>query len=522
MKMNMKNLIVGCCLATIISFGIWLWEIYHTFVIPSPWWEVLPKLISQGLDHPQLKVFTFKSMAFGYGAMAFFLYLLWGDESSRKNRRVVSGARVVDTYEISSITRENKIRYWIAGLKQLCKMGTRKREQIEIASVPMPKKVEAVHTLFAGSTGTGKTTGQDEMISGALERGDRIIVVDNNAHSLERFARKGDVLLNPFDKRSPGWSPFNELIGNSDYKMIATALIPDANNSTDQSWHDYARTMLAECMRALTASSDMSTERLVWMATKASSEELSKLLAGSAVAGLFQPGAEKPLASARFILTHCLEPYQHLRQSNFSLRKWIKAGRGNLFITWKEDQIGDLKPLVTAWLEIMIKAILTGEESNNPTDLFIDELGSLECMSGLEAGLTKGRKYGLRIVACLQSISQLEAIYGTLRATTLRQCFRNIVVLGGSNSDPATAEELSKGLGQSQVEYTNVNYSRNSNGTTVSKSVQHASEYAVTSTEIMSLDPYEGFLKFSGNYPIARIKFVRREYATPITAFMER
>src|SRR3546814_10175386 len=91
--------------------------------------------------------------------------------------------------------------------------------------------------------------------------------------------------------------------------------------------------------------------------------------------------------------------------------------------------------------------------------LFIDELASLEALPSLEAGLTKGRKNGLRIVAGLQSTSQLEHIYGRTMATTIRASFRNLAVLGGSRADPQTAKDMSESLGKQDRKSTRLNSS---------------------------------------------------------------
>src|SRR3546814_7470337 len=112
-----------------------------------------------------------------------------------------------------------------------------------------------------------------------------------------------------------------------------------------------------------------------------------------------------------------------------------------------------MKPLVSSWAYGVITSILSMPESTNRRWwLFIDELASLEALPSLEAGLTKGPKNGLRIVAGLQSTSQLEYIYGRTMAQTIRASFRNLVVLGGPTTDPQTAEDMSKSLGEQDVE----------------------------------------------------------------------
>lgn len=60
---------------------------------------------------------------------------------------------------------------------------------ITLGGVPLPAQLETLHHLLVGSTGTGKTTLVDEVLSVAIPRGDRCIIVDPSGHHLTRFYR---------------------------------------------------------------------------------------------------------------------------------------------------------------------------------------------------------------------------------------------------------------------------------------------------------------------------------------------
>jgi type IV secretory pathway TraG/TraD family ATPase VirD4 len=135
----------------------------------------------------------------------------------------------------------------------------------------------------------------------------------------------------------------------------------------------------------------------------------------------------------------------------------------------------------------------------------MDELGSLEQISSLEACLTKGRKHGLRVVACLQSTSQLTALYGEAGARTLRSCFRTLLILGGTATDPDTAEALSRGLGDVEIDELTVSVSRAGARRTTSESRQNRTRRLVMPAEIQALPVNQGYLKLPGKLPVARI-----------------
>jgi hypothetical protein len=202
-----------------------------------------------------------------------------------------------------------------------------------------------LHTLLAGSTGTGKTTMMYEALAAVVKRGDRAIVIDPGAHHLSHFYTDGDLVLNPFDQRSPGWSIFNEVRKDFEFFRLAKSVIPDAHGP-DASWHFCAQILCSEGMRVLMQRGENTTSALFDKLTIAPAEDLAALLKGTPVAGLFDKDAGRALASTRFILTTYLNPHRYLKPGDFSLRTWLAEQAGNLYITWREDMQAALLPLI--------------------------------------------------------------------------------------------------------------------------------------------------------------------------------
>ena len=313
---------------------------------------------------------------------------------------------------------------------------------------PWPVELETLHLLLAGTTGAGKSTLIEELLDGIGERGERAIVCDPNGGFVRRFAREGDRLLNPFDARSEGWSVFNELRADFDADRLAASVVP-AGHGESAPWHHYAQVLLAEVLRALVRSGETTTERLLHWCTNTPARELSALLAGTPAAGLFDEGADKALASTRFVLTAHLSPHRFIKPGGFSMRDWLEREDGSLFMTWRADMQAALAPLLASWADIATNPVLTlPPDPSRRVWLVLDELAALGKLNGLEAGLTLGRKHGLAVLAGLQSTAQLDRLYGRESATVLRACFRNLVVLAIAKSDPTTADELSRSLGE--------------------------------------------------------------------------
>ena len=507
MKITLQTLTLALLVALFLSFSAWLWLFFREFHVTHPISE-LPDALLHTFSIHRLRAIAMESLFFGFGTIGTLLYLLGDWHNNRE--RVLRGRQILLGSELAKRTR----------LKEHKNTGP---VQIELAGVPLPLKCETSHLLMVGGTGSGKSTGIDEMISFAKARGDRVFVIDPNGHALSRFGKKDDVVLNPFDSRSKGWSLFNEIKNRYDYERLAKCVVSDAANAANQQWHAYAQRLLSDILETMAKSGVMTTERLVFWATQASAQALGQFLLGTASVGLFQPGSEKPLSNTRFIISHFIGPYKHLRPGNFSIRDWLKSGTGNLYITWREDMIDSLRPLMSGWVDILMAEILIlPVDEARRLMLVLDELGGLERLNSLEASLTRGRKHGLRVVAALQATSQLDKLYGHDSAQTLRSCFRSLLALGCSNNDPDTAEFVSKGLGQVEIERTQITYSHGQNGTTSSSHTQRNNETLVLPSELMALRPLEGFLALAGDYPVASVKLITGNYPIRNEPFKER
>lgn len=396
-------------------------------------------------------------------------------------------------------------------------------DQVTIAGVPVPRKVEQLHTMICGSTGSGKSVLLNELVFTALCRGDRAIILDPNGSMYARFGRKGDRILNPYDTRTQGWSIFNEIRADYDYERYALSVVPRGKTADAEEWRQYARLLLAETMRKVAISANPTIQAVAHYTTIATPERLKAFLENTQAESLFV-GADKALASARFVLSTQVAPHLKMPVGRFSLRDWLADEHaGNLYITWREDMAESMKPLLSAWVDVLCTSILSlPEDPNRTLWLCIDELASLEKLASLEDAATKGRKAGLRIVAGLQSTSQLTDIYGAHEAQTLRSCFRSTVVLSGAKSDPKTCEDMSLSLGEHEVERERHSKSRQPKGTSISRQIAHERERVVMPSEIASLPALTGYLAFAGEYPISRIKLDLLQFAQVNAPFVER
>ncbi|WP_415788772.1 type IV secretion system DNA-binding domain-containing protein [Bordetella tumulicola] len=417
------------------------------------------------------------------------------------------------------------------------------KEQIDIGGIPMPTANENLHLLISGATGSGKSVLLRNMAASVLrrskrdmqtrlsrqaaDRNDRMIVIDPNGDLLSKFWQPNDVILNPYDARSQGWSFFNEVRADYDWKRLAHSMVPMSQDKNAEEWNDFGRLLLRETAKKLhqMQGEQASVMDLFRLCTIEDPKVLKQFLEGTLAESLFVGSSEasKALSSARFVLSNKLSEHTGMKPGKFSIREWLsKPDGGNLYINWREDMMSSMKPLVSSWADVFITSILSMPESSHRRWwLFIDELASLEALPSLEAGLTKGRKNGLRIVAGLQSTSQLEHIYGKTMATTIRASFRNLAVLGGSRTDPQTAKDMSESLGKHEVERPKYSVSRSVDNRNTSDNMERTTEDVVTAAQIQALRSLGGYVALAGDFPIARVTLPFRKFGSAAMAFQE-
>src|SRR6185312_16795559 len=100
--------------------------------------------------------------------------------------------------------------------------------------------------------GTGKSTAIRELLTRAIERGDRAVIADPDGSYARHFydPTRGDIILNPFDPRAARWDLFAEIIDPHDADQLAQSLIPD-HEGQDRNWRGYARTFITAALRQL-------------------------------------------------------------------------------------------------------------------------------------------------------------------------------------------------------------------------------------------------------------------------------
>jgi type IV conjugative transfer system coupling protein TraD len=396
----------------------------------------------------------------------------------------------------------------LVSMKLLAKMIRKARlaAKITIAGLPLIKNSETQHLLLAGTTGSGKTNMLNELLPQIRIEKDRAIIFDLTGSFAERFFDPTvDILLNPFDETTEHWLPWNDCEEDFEFDSLAAAFI-DGEGFSDKYWEEAAQKVLSTALQKQKDTKSLTA--LLDILAKSSLTEFCKHFEDTFAAGLVSKEAEKGTASVRSTLLNKIERLKYLKDGGkFSIKDWLKNGKGWLFITAPPNQRDTLRPLVSAWIDIAIKGLMDRKPDtvNQKMWFILDELPALQKIPSLKRGLAEGRKYGGCFVAGIQNIFQIEEIYGHAGGLSLLDMFNSRFFF--KVGDQRTAEYVSKTLGEREILETQetLSYGANSMRDGVNINSVERVRPLVMPTEILNLPTRTCYVKLAENFPITKL-----------------
>jgi type IV secretory pathway TraG/TraD family ATPase VirD4 len=407
--------------------------------------------------------------------------------------------------------------------------GSRRRcaaqGSVSLAGVPIRALDECKHFKLIGTTGTGKSTAIRELLSAALARGDRAVIADPDGAYRAHFARewRGDVILNPFERESVRWDPFGELSHAYDAELLASALIPTSADPSSQEWRGYGRTLITALLRRCQVRCANPAADLWRLLAIAPVEELRPLLAGTPAQPFLEPDNARMFGSIRAVAVSAMASLEHVQMQRapaFSVRQWIRYGRGVLFIPYLGTQIAALRCAIAAWLRLAIFEAMSQPEGRDQRLWFVvDELDALGAIDGLRDALARLRKFGGRCVLGFQSVAQVSTVYGVGDAQTIvENCGTTLILRCSGSEQGGTSQFASRLIGEREVLRRQTSRGRDGEGGFGMRSARRSqqvseqtlSETAVLASEIEQLPDLCGYLKTASSCSWRRVRLERR------------
>jgi Type IV secretion-system coupling protein DNA-binding domain len=313
----------------------------------------------------------------------------------------------------------------------------------------MQRSEEAQGILILGDTRSGKTQIIHRFLEQIARREDEAAVIYDPSCELIKAhfnTKRGDVVLNPLDERSPFWSPEFECLrrNKTDFTTLADSFFPgrgDRTSSVGKFSNDAARDLFARMLEFGPDPEKLAT----WLSDE---RWIAELTEGDAKG----QKVEVLWALAQVGKTLRLLPRRSECEFDFSLSEWATERRGWIFLTATKETEEGLKPLYAVYLDLLMRRLLSIDDEEGrrrPVKLILDESQALDYLPTLRKAALEGRKFGLHLVQGIQDRAQYEARYGREAAKMLNSPRYSILL---RCKEPESAKWLSSFLGEEERE----------------------------------------------------------------------
>jgi hypothetical protein len=381
----------------------------------------------------------------------------------------------------------------------------------------VPERAEDQHFEIIGDTGSGKTTIIMQLLRQIQARKHSAIIYDPACEFIERFysESRGNVVLNPLDRRCPYWGPSEELVRRAEARTIAASLFQPTNDKKGEFFTESPQKIFAHLLLDLPT-----PEQLVdWMSHP---EEIDRRVKDTELASLIHPSAPQQRSGVLASLSLVADSFRLLPKKEdappeWTAREWSKERKGWIFLTSQPAEREALRPLHSLWIDMLVLRLLSAPKpEQHPVWFVLDELASLQKLPQLHTAITENRKSRNPIVLGFQGKAQLEVVYGHLAEVMLSQPATKIFL---KTTEPIAAEWVSRAIGKVEIERMKETHF---DGTRSGKnfSLDRQTEPLVLDSEISGLENLHAFLKH-GNY-VTRFSFPVQELPATQPKFIER
>lgn len=369
----------------------------------------------------------------------------------------------------------------------------------------IPEPIQYQHFAFIGASGYGKTTAIEEIITHARSHNQRCLIMDLGGSFYRKFGQENDHVLSLTHPKAEAWDFWGE--AGMRIEAMSAALIEEKQNS-----HPF----FTKAARALTTAlietnnslggiiSDLENSNAELKAKLKSLRHMALKIIGEDADEQTDGVIASVATETRFLRDLATN---NASQKPFSLSSWVKdsTSKSWVFLVVEEDALEHSKSLLRLWFDLACLSILKRipEDPHNDHLWFIlDEVKSLGFLPSLPAILDKGRKYKSSVILGLQSISQLNTIYGLHDAASILQGLQSQFFF--RIGEIKCAEYASAFLGNEDIEQTSYSSSFEPDYLRERDSISHARTRRplVLPEELRNLPHLKAYAKLAHHHPV--------------------
>jgi type IV secretory pathway TraG/TraD family ATPase VirD4 len=247
--------------------------------------------------------------------------------------------------------------------------------------------------------------------------------------------------------------------------------------------------------------------------------ELRKVVAGTPAQPFLDADNARMFGSIRSVTgsaVAALAYVQDQRASQFSVRDWVRAGVGSLFIPYHANQIAALRSIIATWMRLAIFEAMNRPEEDRHLWFVIDELDALGAIDGLKDALARLRKFGGRCVLGFQSVAQVNSTYGADAQTIIENCGNSLILRCSGSDNGGTSHFASRLIGDREIIRRQTTRGRDREAFVLESArrstnitTQHVTEAAVMPSELEQLPDLAGYLKTASSPAWRRVRLAR-------------
>jgi hypothetical protein len=410
-----------------------------------------------------------------------------------------------------------------------------KTSPYRIADVLLPHDAPMRGILAIGAQGSGKSIAIHDLMQQVFARKRKCVIYDQSGEFYRAYFRPGkDLFFNPAFEGSLPWSIFAEMGNRYDASTMAQAFLPPKSTAggggANSFFQDAARALFAVILSRLTERGAVNTKDIARAFLEMPTEEMEHLIqksiASSAIGGDSKGQRQGVISSIAIYL----EGIASVNEGTWSIKEFLdREDDARLFIFGTKDTQAMFEPLYRLILQVAFTAIQARQEIVHWDRywFFLDEIHTLGDIQ-IDEQLATLRKFGVCVVAGTQNDSQFATTLGKERAESTMNGFNTLLQL--AMNDAEAKERAAKRLGKAETETISQNQAvavveqRDGAGLVINEQ----EKWAVMPASFGQLQPCTGYLKLSGDYPVAFVdysRWLRKSYgifAPRVTAFAER